>query len=144
MSSIIHYKMVSIGFGLAFDSFWTGFRHILDQQFLWSAKPPPALKNNCSLYFLMNWFHSFKTEYNNKNHWARYSVQPEPPKKSPSRNPESEGRRVSALVISEGVLVEQNTARMWFLFLSRDSLNLYFHGELFLFSYNHLPKVFQQ
>ena len=31
-----------------------------------------------------------------------------------------------------------------FLFLSRDFLNLYLHGELFLLSYCHLPKVFHQ
>ena len=79
---------------------------------------------------------------NNKNHQVRCSVQPEPSKKSPSRNPESEGRRVSALVISSGVLVEQNTDRVWSLFLSRDFLNLYLHGELFLLSYCHLPKFF--
>ena len=40
--------------------------------------------------------------YNDKNHRVRYSVEPEPPKKSQSRNPESEGRRVSTFVISEG------------------------------------------
>ena len=53
---------------------------------------------------------------NNINHRVRYSLQPEPPQKSPSRNPESEGRRVSAFVISEGGLVEQNTKRVWYLF----------------------------
>ena len=66
--------------------------------------------------------------YNNKNHRLRYSVQPESPKKSLGRNPESEGRRVSAFVIYEGVLVEQNTEQVWFLFLSRDFLNVYLHG----------------
>ena len=59
----------------------------------------------------------------NQNPWRNHQA----------RNPESEGRRVSGLVISEGVLVEQNTIWMWFLFLSCDNiyyLNVEFHKEL--------------
>ena len=81
---------------------------------------------------------------NDKNHRVRYYVQQEPPKKSPNRNHESEGRRVSVLVISGEVLVEQNTEQVWFLFSSRDFLNLYLNGELFQLSYCHLPKVCHQ
>ena len=73
-----------------------------------------------------------------------YSVQPEPPKKSPSRNPESEGRGISALGIFEGVLVEQNTEGVCFLFLPRDFLNLFFHEESFLLSHFHLLELFHQ
>ena len=62
-----------------------------------------------------------------KKYRVRHSAPPEPPKKAPSRNPE-----FSALVISEGLLVQQNTEQVCFLFLSRDFLNLYLHGELFL------------
>ena len=92
----------------------------------------------------VKWFSSASVVFvdNDKNHPVRYSVQPESPKKSPSRNPECEGPRVSALMISDGVLVEQNTGRVWFLFLSRDFLNLYLHGEVFLLSHCLLLKVF--
>ena len=50
----------------------------------------------------------------------------------------------SALVISEGVLVEENTEQLWFLVLFCDFLFLYLHIELFLLSYCHLPKGFHQ
>ena len=45
-------------------------------------------------------------------------------------------------MISEVVLAEKNTERVWFLFLSRDFLNSYLHGELFLLLYCHLPNIF--
>ena len=50
--------------------------------------------------------------YNNRTHRVLYSGQPEPPKTLPSR----EGTKGFCLEMSAGVLVAQNTERVWGLF----------------------------
>ena len=49
---------------------------------------------------------------------------------NPRRNHQAEGHWVSALVVFEGVLVEQNTERMWFLFYPVISWIYIFMGKI--------------
>ena len=75
--------------------------------------------------------------YNTKKNQVRYSVQSERAKKSPSRNPESKG---FCLDDFWGGWTKYRT----FFFSSRDFFYLNLHGELLLFIYCHVPKVFHQ
>ena len=75
---------------------------------------------------------SFAVTYSNKTtEWGILFNQ------NPIKNHQAEVRRTKGFClgrICEGVLVEQNTEWMWFLFLSRDFLNLYLH--LFMGNYS--------